>query len=93
MTPQAILYPRQPVPELSVPTVGGGTWTLSEQSPENFTMIVFYRGYHCPICSKYLGDLNKKLGRFADLGVEAIAISDDGLERAENRRPNGNSTR
>lgn len=83
MSQHAILYPRQPVPELSVPTLGGGTWTLSEQSPENFTMIVFYRGYHCPICSRYLGDLNKKLGRFAELGVEAIAITNDGLERAE----------
>ena len=53
------LYPRQPVPSLDLPLVGGGTWSLAEQKPENFTMVVFYRGYHCPICSRYLGDLNR----------------------------------
>jgi peroxiredoxin len=83
MSAHTILYPRQPVPDLSVPTVGGGTWSLAGQSPENFTMVVFYRGYHCPICSRYLGDLERRLDKFADLGVTAIAISSDGQERAE----------
>jgi len=77
------LIPRQPVPELEVPTVGGGTWRLSEQTPENFTLIVFFRGLHCPICSGYLKDLQRKLGDFAATGVEAIAISPDSQARAE----------
>ncbi len=77
------LFPRQPVPALSVPTVGGGDWTLADQSPENFTMIVFFRGYHCPICSRYLGDLDRKLGKFAEKGVGVIAISNDDKDRAE----------
>lgn len=80
------LFPRQPVPALTVPTVGGEDWTLSGQSPENFTMIVFYRGYHCPICSRYLADLDRKLGQFADRGVGVIAISSDNKERAEKTR-------
>lgn len=46
------LMPRQPVPALEVPTVGGGTWRLADQHPESFTMVVFYRGLHCPICSR-----------------------------------------
>ncbi|RME97991.1 MAG: AhpC/TSA family protein [Alphaproteobacteria bacterium] len=83
MTALTPLFPRQPVPALSVPTVGGETWTLADQSPENFTMIVFYRGYHCPICSKYLGDLERKLSAFAEKGVGAVAISSDTRERAE----------
>ena len=82
--------PRQPVPGLSVPTLGGGTWTLSEQSPENFTMVVFYRGYHCPICSRYLADLDKKFDQFGETGVTAIAISSDGLERAEQAKQEWN---
>lgn len=40
------LIPQQRVPELSVSTVGGGTWTLSDQDPEHFTLVVFYRGHH-----------------------------------------------
>ncbi len=83
MSAHTTLFPRQRVPELSVPTVGGGTWTLSGQTPENFTMIVFYRGYHCPICSRYLGDLERRLDKFAALGVTAITISSDRQERAE----------
>lgn len=77
------LFPRQPVPSLSIQTVGGETWQLSEQTPENFTLIVFYRGFHCPICKTYLADLEKKLGEFEKRGVSVVAISSDAQERAE----------
>ena len=82
MSNHAHLYPRAPVPSLEVATLDGGTWSLAKQSPENFTMIVFYRGLHCPICAGYLRDLDRKLGDFKELGVEAIAISGDTEERA-----------
>ena len=83
ITAPATLFPRQPVPSLEVPLVGGGTWKLADQSPEHFTLIVFYRGLHCPICSNYLRDLDRKLADFNATGVEVIAISSDGKERAE----------
>lgn len=82
MTALTPLFPRQPVPALSVPTVGGGTWTLAERTPQNFTMVVFYRGLHCPICSRYLADLQTKLDDFAARGVDVAAISSDDAERA-----------
>lgn len=77
------LIPRQPVPELEVATVGGGTWKLSEQTPENFSLVVFYRGFHCPVCRSYLRDLQNHLDKLSDLGVEAVAVSSDTQERAE----------
>lgn len=83
MSAHTTLFPRQQVPALSVSTAGGGTWALSEQTAKNFTMVVFYRGYHCPICSRYLGDLERRLDKFAELGVTAIAISSDEQDRAE----------
>ena len=46
-------------------------------------MIVMYRGLHCPICSRYLKDLDNKLGQFAEVGVEAVALSSDTEERAQ----------
>ena len=46
-------------------------------------MLVFYRGLHCPICKPYLRDLDRKRGDFAELGITAVALSSDSLERAE----------
>lgn len=82
MTELTPLFPRQKVPSLALPEVGGGTWKLSDQSPESFTMIVFYRGLHCPICSRYLGNLNAKAGDFASKGVGIVVASSDTEERA-----------
>jgi peroxiredoxin len=45
-------------------------------------VICFYRGLHCPICAAYLTVLGKLVGDFAERGVETIAISSDGAERA-----------
>jgi len=80
--PQALL-PRQPVPDLQVPLVGGEPWRLSDSKPQNFTMMVVYRGLHCPICSRYLGELERRLDQFADKGVAAIALSSDPEDRAQ----------
>ena len=76
------LMPRQAVPSLSVKTVGGGAWSLADQKPDNFTMVVFYRGLHCPICGSYLGDLNAKVDEFAKRGVNVVVISSDQEDRA-----------
>ncbi len=83
MTQIKPLFPRQQVPQLSLPLVGGETWNLSDESPENFTMLVVYRGLHCPICGRYLADLNNKIEKFAERGVNVIIASSDTLERAE----------
>ena len=81
MTQITPVFPRQPAPALEVTTTDGGNWRLADQTPENFTLVVMYRGLHCPICSRYLKDLDNKLGDFAALGVEAIALSSDVEER------------
>ncbi len=80
-----ILKPREGVPALDVDTLDG-SWSLAEQTPENFTLVVFYRGLHCPICSKYLGEMNKMVDDFAEIGVGMIALSQDSRERAEQAR-------
>ncbi len=77
------LIPRQPVPDLKVATLGGKIWKLSEQSPDNFTLLIFFRGLHCPICSTYLCDLQRKLDEFKTVGVTCIAVSPDSRARAE----------
>lgn len=69
-------------PDLDVATLDGQKWRLAEQKPQNYTAIFFYRGLHCPLCKAQLVELDQKLGQFADLGIEVIAISGDSLERA-----------
>lgn len=81
-----MLKPGSQAPELAVETLEGETWRLSERNPENFTLIVFYRGLHCPICRKQLQELTKKLDHFLANGVEVIAISGDQRDRAERSR-------
>lgn len=81
-TPSQYPKPTFPAPPLSVPIIGGGQWTLAERRPARFTMIVFYRGLHCPICRAYLGELNGLLDDFAARGVEVIAVSGDTEDRA-----------
>ncbi|MPZ10134.1 MAG: redoxin domain-containing protein [Kiloniellaceae bacterium] len=78
-----MLKTRQAVPELSFPTIDGGTWSLSERKPETMSMVVAYRGLHCPMCRNYLQELNGKIGEFTARGVEVVAVSSDGKQRAE----------
>ncbi|PEN13303.1 alkyl hydroperoxide reductase [Longibacter salinarum] len=77
---------RQSAPALSFPTIGGGNWSLQDQSPENFTLIVFYRGLHCPVCKSYLETLSDVQSDYADLGVEMAAVSMDTKSRARKTR-------
>jgi peroxiredoxin len=86
MTDLVPLIPRQPVPALSVPLVGGGRWTLAEQHPEHFTLLNFYRGRHCPQCRNQLQDLNRKAEDFARLGVGILSLSCDPIDRAESSK-------
>lgn len=76
------LMPDTQAPALSVPLVGGGHWTLADQTPRNFTMVVVYRGYHCPVCKAYLSRLNGLAGMAAEAGVGVLAVSMDDAERA-----------
>ena len=77
------LMPRKPVPALSLETVTGERTTLADQKPEHFTMVVFYRGYHCPVCRKYVAELDSLSDEFVKRGVPVIVASSDTRERAE----------
>ena len=78
-----MLKPRTKVPNIEVELVNDTAWKLSEQDPKNFTMVLFYRGKHCPVCKKQLEELQSKLKNFTDLGVNVVAISSDTEEKAK----------
>ena len=82
MTPTALM-PRLPVPTLEVKTVKGAKFNLGSSGAENFTLVVFYRGLHCPICAKHLIELERLAQEYINRGVKIIAISTDNEERAK----------
>lgn len=78
-----MLIPRQRTPDLSVPTLNHGPFDLSQEASKRGTVVCFYRGLHCPICAKYLIELEKTVDAFAERGVGVIALSSDTKERTE----------
>ncbi len=81
VTPRPLM-PRQPVPPLQLPTLDHGHFDLQADAAPNFTLLVFYRGLHCPICLKYLLELGRLQPDFEQRGVKLIALSSDTPERA-----------
>lgn len=76
------LMPRHPVPALNVVLTDGNRFVLGAAPGERFDLVVFYRGLHCPICAKYLLELERLAPEFEKRGVQVVAISSDDGERA-----------
>jgi peroxiredoxin len=73
--------PTQPAPDLTVPLLRGGTYRLADQRPGTFTMVVFFRGLHCPVCRAQLVELERRVGECEERGIEVIAVSGETRER------------
>jgi len=78
--------PRRPAPALDVETLGEGHWRLEDRAPETFTLLLFYRGLHCPLCAEYVPEFDARLDEFERRGVEVVALSADDRERAARAR-------
>jgi len=77
------LTPGAKAPDLKLPLVGGGTFDLATEKPDNFTMVLFYRGFHCPVCKGYLGGLVELLSDYEAAGFSVVVASMNGPELAE----------
>lgn len=78
-----MIKPQEKAPELIIDLVNNTKWSLKDQNPKNFTLIVFYRGKHCPVCKLQLEQLQKKISDFKERGVNLIAISSNTEEIAK----------
>lgn len=73
-------------PAQTVAKLGGGDVTLGKPADgKEWQMVVVYRGAHCPICTRYLGEVNDKLGELNDLGIDVVAVSADPEEKAHSQ--------
>ncbi|HEY1157647.1 MAG TPA: redoxin domain-containing protein [Arthrobacter sp.] len=80
------LIPTQTAPDLDLPLVGGGTTNdlkLGTGDGGRFSLVVFFRGLHCPICRKQLGEIDKRLEDLKSAGIgQVVAVSMETLERS-----------
>lgn len=71
-------------PKLDVAALGGGTLTLGQpQGGHDWQLVVVYRGLHCPICKRYLAQLDGMVADFNAEGVDVVAVSGDGQAKAQ----------
>ncbi len=70
-------------PPTLVPLLGGGTHELgAREGRDHWKLIVVYRGLHCPVCTRYLTQLNAILPDLEALSIDVVAVSADSAERA-----------
>lgn len=84
--PVRTVRPGVPAPDLELPLVGGETLRLADLAPELFTMLVFNRGLHCPVCQAQLSELNRRFDELAQRGIDVISVSGENQERATRMR-------
>ena len=75
------VLPTELAPDLTVPLLRGGTYRLADRRPVQFTMVVFFRGLHRPVCRAQLSELERRLAEFEQRGIEVIAVSGETRER------------
>ena len=70
-------------PRITLSKVGGGELTLGEPANgHDWQMVVVYRGKHCPLCTRYLTQLEQIKESFYKTGVDVVAVSADGETKA-----------
>jgi peroxiredoxin len=80
------IVPNQIAPELDLPVAGGGRFALADLHPEGFTMLVFNRGLHCPLCRAQLAELDRRIDELTDRAVGVFSVSGESAERANAMR-------
>lgn len=80
------LTPTHAAPSLSLPLTGGGhtdELTLGTGADGRFSLVLFFRGLHCPVCRKQVGELERRLGDLREAGVgRVVAVSMETDERS-----------
>jgi peroxiredoxin len=62
----------------------GQAVSLAERLKKGPVVLIFYRGYWCPVCNKYLGQFQAELTQILQKGASVIAVTpeaNDGVEK------------
>ncbi len=70
-------------PRITLPTLSGENLDLgTPQGTADWRMVVVYRGRHCPLCTRYLNEIEQRKEAFSDLGIDILAVSADSKAQA-----------
>ncbi|TCO77871.1 peroxiredoxin-like family protein [Chromatocurvus halotolerans] len=72
----------KPFPQITLQALSGETVALGQPPERKWQLLVIYRGLHCPICKKYLRQLNDMKDDFEKLHVQIVAVSTDPEDKA-----------
>lgn len=71
-------------PTINANLLDGTNVTLGDpKSGMTWQAVFVYRGKHCPLCTKYLNEIESYKQAFNDAGVDIIAVSADAKHQAE----------
>lgn len=71
-------------PGVTVSDLKGGELNLAQPTkPHDWRVVVVYRGKHCPVCTRYLTELNAFVPKLSELGIDLVAISADTQDKAK----------
>ncbi len=54
---------------------GGGSFSLENALKEGPVVLIFYRGYWCPVCNKHLAQIQDSLNLIIGMGATVVAVS------------------
>ena len=69
------LMPGEDAPMFSAVDAGNNTFSLEEALNEGPVVLIFYRGFWCPVCNEHLGQIQDSLQMIEERGVKVIAVS------------------
>lgn len=71
-------------PSIAVKSLDTGNVDLGKPgNGADWKLVVIYRGQHCPLCTKFLNQLEGFRQTLLDLGVDLVAVSGDNREQLE----------
>ena len=74
-------------PPITLKTADDTALTLGQpQGDATWQMVVVYRGRHCPLCTRFLNQLEGFKDRLVAIGIDLVAVSADSREQLESHR-------
>ncbi len=62
-------------PMFDAANAGNDVFSLKEALKKGPVVLIFYRGYWCPVCNKHLGSLQDSLKQIEKTGAKVVAVS------------------